>query len=277
MRRPAYCEGTGGGAQGRAWGWARTAVHRGAGGGASRGQSQLAARRSPTTPNAGPTPPPRFPSPLLTTYPPIPPHPTAAASRRRQVEDAAARSGPAPTGSSLPVVGVSDVEAIVAAWTGVPVERLTEDEAQRVATLVGGRPVRSGPARTGHFDSGCARRGATAPHPPCAHALRAAPAPACAPFQPPSTPLPAQSLPQTPRPSGRRPEAARDRPGGRRGHGGGRARARALRAARPQPPRGGAHVCGAHGRGQDGAGAGAGGPLLRQPGEDELGYCLAFI
>ncbi|KIY92495.1 ATP-dependent Clp protease ATP-binding subunit ClpC, partial [Monoraphidium neglectum] len=59
----------------------------------------------------------------------------ASILRRRQVDYAAALSGPAPSGSSLPVVGVADVEAIVAAWTGVPVERLTDDEARRVATL----------------------------------------------------------------------------------------------------------------------------------------------
>ncbi|KAI8465710.1 MAG: ClpD chaperone, Hsp100 family [Monoraphidium minutum] len=55
--------------------------------------------------------------------------------RRRQVDYASALAGPAPEGSSLPLVGVADVEAIVAAWAAVPVERLTDDEARRVATL----------------------------------------------------------------------------------------------------------------------------------------------
>jgi len=51
---------------------------------------------------------------------------------------AAALSGPAPTGSCLPVVGAADVEAIVAAWTGVPVEQMSEDETAKLAQLVGG-------------------------------------------------------------------------------------------------------------------------------------------
>jgi ATP-dependent Clp protease ATP-binding subunit ClpC len=82
---------------------------------------------------------------LTIIHPPIQPNPTTSPprSRRRQVEYAAALSGPAPEGSPLPVVGSADVEAIVAAWTGVPVERMGEDEAAKLAQLVGlGRPVR---------------------------------------------------------------------------------------------------------------------------------------
>jgi hypothetical protein len=37
------------------------------------------------------------------------------------------------------VVAASDVEAIVASWSGVPVERLSEDEATKLSTLVGFR------------------------------------------------------------------------------------------------------------------------------------------
>ncbi len=57
-------------------------------------------------------------------------------SRRRQLDYAAELAGPAPEGSSLPVVGAGDVEAIVAAWTGVPVERMGDDETAKLAGLV---------------------------------------------------------------------------------------------------------------------------------------------
>jgi hypothetical protein len=39
-------------------------------------------------------------------------------------------------GSSLPVVRAGDIEAVVAAWSGVPVERLTEDEMSKLVRLV---------------------------------------------------------------------------------------------------------------------------------------------
>ncbi|KAI8463034.1 MAG: ClpD chaperone, Hsp100 family [Monoraphidium minutum] len=55
--------------------------------------------------------------------------------RRRQTDYAVQLCGPAEGGSSLPVVGVAEVEAIVSTWTGVPVERMTQDEVDRVATL----------------------------------------------------------------------------------------------------------------------------------------------
>lgn len=42
-------------------------------------------------------------------------------SRRRQTDYRAQLAGPADAGSSLPVVGVVDVEAIVSSWTGVGV------------------------------------------------------------------------------------------------------------------------------------------------------------
>lgn len=79
-------------------------------------------------------PPPRRQQPAAADAHPTPsPHPR---SRRRQIDYAAALSGPAPAGSSLPVVGPDDIEAIVASWTGVPVERMSEDESARLAGLV---------------------------------------------------------------------------------------------------------------------------------------------
>lgn len=42
-------------------------------------------------------------------------------------------------GSSLPVVRPCDIEAVVSAWSGVPVERLTEDEMTKLVRLVGAR------------------------------------------------------------------------------------------------------------------------------------------
>lgn len=39
-------------------------------------------------------------------------------------------------GSSLPVVRAADIEAVVSAWSGVPVERLTEDEMTKLVRLV---------------------------------------------------------------------------------------------------------------------------------------------
>lgn len=78
--------------------------------------------------------PPRRQQPAAADAHPTPsPHPR---SRRRQIDYAAALSGPAPAGSSLPVVGPDDIEAIVASWTGVPVERMSEDESARLAGLV---------------------------------------------------------------------------------------------------------------------------------------------
>jgi hypothetical protein len=53
---------------------------------------------------------------------------------RRELAAAAAAQEP----PSLPVVGTGDIEAIVAAWTGVPVERLTEDDMSKLVRLVSG-------------------------------------------------------------------------------------------------------------------------------------------
>lgn len=50
---------------------------------------------------------------------------------------AAELSGPAAEGAPLPVVAPGDIEAIVATWTGVPVERMSEAETDKLATLVG--------------------------------------------------------------------------------------------------------------------------------------------
>lgn len=44
-------------------------------------------------------------------------------------------------GSSLPVVRAADIEAVVSAWSGVPVERLTEDEMTKLVRLVSGGAV----------------------------------------------------------------------------------------------------------------------------------------
>lgn len=38
------------------------------------------------------------------------------------------------------MVDVADIEGIVAAWTGIPVERMGEDEMGRLANLVRGAP-----------------------------------------------------------------------------------------------------------------------------------------
>jgi hypothetical protein len=43
---------------------------------------------------------------------------------------------PADAGSSLPVVRARDIEAVVAAWSGVPVEQLTADEMAKLVRLV---------------------------------------------------------------------------------------------------------------------------------------------
>lgn len=57
---------------------------------------------------------------------------------RRELAAAAAAAGGEGQAPSLPVVGVGDIEAIVAAWTGVPVERLTEDDMTKLVRLVRG-------------------------------------------------------------------------------------------------------------------------------------------
>lgn len=44
-------------------------------------------------------------------------------------------SGPASSGSSLPVVDMADIENIVSAWTGIPVESMGQDEKDRLVKL----------------------------------------------------------------------------------------------------------------------------------------------
>lgn len=45
-------------------------------------------------------------------------------------------SGSAASGSSLPLVGCEDIEAVVAAWTGIPMERMAENEKEKLLRLV---------------------------------------------------------------------------------------------------------------------------------------------
>lgn len=52
-------------------------------------------------------------------------------------------SGRAEDGCSLPLVDVADVENIVASWTGIPVERMDEDEKEKLGRLVSGAEMGS--------------------------------------------------------------------------------------------------------------------------------------
>lgn len=54
---------------------------------------------------------------------------------QRERDFKAELSGPADTGSSLPVVDVADIEHIVSSWTGIPVERMGADEMERLVQL----------------------------------------------------------------------------------------------------------------------------------------------
>jgi ATP-dependent Clp protease ATP-binding subunit ClpC len=56
--------------------------------------------------------------------------------RRRQQDYKSELAGLPADGSSLPVVRSCDIEAVVSAWSGVPVERLTEDEMTKLIRLV---------------------------------------------------------------------------------------------------------------------------------------------
>lgn len=56
--------------------------------------------------------------------------------RRRQQDYKSELAGLPSEGSSLPVVRACDIEAVVSAWSGVPVERLTEDEMTKLVRLV---------------------------------------------------------------------------------------------------------------------------------------------
>ncbi|PNW78134.1 hypothetical protein CHLRE_10g465550v5 [Chlamydomonas reinhardtii] len=55
--------------------------------------------------------------------------------RRREVDYRAELAGPSCEGSVLPVVGVEDIEAIVAAWTSIPVERMSDGEKERLLNM----------------------------------------------------------------------------------------------------------------------------------------------
>ncbi|EFJ49084.1 ClpD chaperone, Hsp100 family [Volvox carteri f. nagariensis] len=44
-------------------------------------------------------------------------------------------AGPSSDGSVLPVVGVEDIEAIVSAWTAIPVEKMNDDEKERLLNM----------------------------------------------------------------------------------------------------------------------------------------------
>eukprot|EP00198_Chlamydomonas_reinhardtii_P009296 XP_001698633.1 ClpD chaperone, Hsp100 family [Chlamydomonas reinhardtii] len=52
-----------------------------------------------------------------------------------QVDYRAELAGPSCEGSVLPVVGVEDIEAIVAAWTSIPVERMSDGEKERLLNM----------------------------------------------------------------------------------------------------------------------------------------------
>uniref|UniRef100_A0A7S0WMJ2 Clp R domain-containing protein n=1 Tax=Chlamydomonas leiostraca TaxID=1034604 RepID=A0A7S0WMJ2_9CHLO len=55
--------------------------------------------------------------------------------RKRENDYRVELSGPADKGASLPLVDVGDIEAVVAAWTGIPVERMGEDEKDKLRRL----------------------------------------------------------------------------------------------------------------------------------------------
>ena len=55
--------------------------------------------------------------------------------REREVEMKARLGGPPGQAPALPVVGAEDVEAVVSAWTGIPVDRMSADEAERLTRM----------------------------------------------------------------------------------------------------------------------------------------------
>ncbi|CAD7698923.1 unnamed protein product [Ostreobium quekettii] len=59
----------------------------------------------------------------------------AALLRSRELELKTKLSGPAAEGALLPVVDIAEIEAVVAKWTGIPVEKVTQDEAQKLLKL----------------------------------------------------------------------------------------------------------------------------------------------
>ncbi|GIL61397.1 hypothetical protein Vafri_15861 [Volvox africanus] len=52
--------------------------------------------------------------------------------RRREIDYRSELAGPSSDGSVLPVVGVEDIEAIVSAWTAIPVEKMSADEKEKL-------------------------------------------------------------------------------------------------------------------------------------------------
>ena len=63
----------------------------------------------------------------------------ASILRRREIDYCSELSGPPREGSSLPVVSCEDIEAVVSSWTGVPVEKLTQDDRDKLLSLVRGK------------------------------------------------------------------------------------------------------------------------------------------
>lgn len=57
--------------------------------------------------------------------------------KRREMDYKVELSGSADSGSSLPIVDVSDIETIVSTWTGIPVERMAQDEKDKLLNLAG--------------------------------------------------------------------------------------------------------------------------------------------
>ncbi|GLI63797.1 hypothetical protein VaNZ11_006882 [Volvox africanus] len=55
--------------------------------------------------------------------------------RRREIDYRSELAGPSSDGSVLPVVGVEDIEAIVSAWTAIPVEKMSEDEKEKLLSM----------------------------------------------------------------------------------------------------------------------------------------------
>ncbi|GFR52667.1 hypothetical protein Agub_g15261 [Astrephomene gubernaculifera] len=55
--------------------------------------------------------------------------------RRREVDYRSELSGPPSQGAVLPVVDVGDIEAIVSAWSGIPLERMSEDERDKLVNM----------------------------------------------------------------------------------------------------------------------------------------------
>lgn len=70
--------------------------------------------------------------------PPLPlSRPSLALDACREMDYKSDLVGSADEGSCLPVVDTVDIEAVVAAWTRIPVERLSEDEKTKLSRLVG--------------------------------------------------------------------------------------------------------------------------------------------